>query len=132
MIYMAGRSGVVVRNVELVGGSGAIPYGIGVYVSGSNGNTFTDVTASNTGGGPPNTGGIGFFLNTCSNNTIQNCTVHGRWHRGLSRQSPTRAGHDEAFIASSMCSMTWMCSRCGLNRMTSESLSTRTLWPGGQ
>ena len=45
---------------------------------------------------------------------------------------PARAGPAQPFIAFSMWSMARACSRCGLNRMTSESLTARTLWPGGQ
>ena len=38
----------------------------------------------------------------------------------------------QPFMARSMWSMTSQCSFCGLNRMTSASLTTRTVWPGGQ
>jgi len=38
----------------------------------------------------------------------------------------------QPFIAFSMWSIACACSRCGLNRITSESLTARTLWPGGQ
>jgi len=46
--------------------------------------------------------------------------------------APTHAGPAQPFIALSMWSIARACSRCGLNRMTSESLTARTLWPGGQ
>ena len=49
-----------------------------------------------------------------------------------SKQAGACQGSAQGFIAFSMWSMAWACSLCGLNRMTSEFLTARTLWPGGQ
>ena len=48
-----------------------------------------------------------------------------RWPRGA-------PGPPQPCIAFSMWFITWVCSFSGLKRITSASLATRTLWPGGQ
>ena len=57
-------------------------------------------------------------------------------HRtGPDRPVPVTSGRraiGQPAITPSMWSMTWLCSCCGLNRITSASSTTRTLWPGGQ